>query len=101
MAYLSTFFGRPSSTPQGPAFFAQRVGAPIVPAFIVRQPRGKGHRILLSPPIYGAGADGDPARQILRLTENMTAVMEERIRRYPDHWWWFQRRWLTDPKTGD
>ncbi len=93
------FFGRPASTPQGPAVFAQRCGAPVVPAFIVRQPR-RGHRILLSPPIYG-NPDNDPAREILALTAQMTEVMEERIRRYPDHWWWFQRRWITDPKTGE
>ncbi|HWR29767.1 MAG TPA: lysophospholipid acyltransferase family protein [Negativicutes bacterium] len=93
------FFGRLASTPQGPAVFAQRCRAPIVPAFIVRQPR-RGHRILLSPPIYGNG-EGDPAEQILTLTSQMTEVMEERIRRYPDHWWWFQRRWITDPKTGE
>ena len=93
------FFGRPASTPQGPAIFAQRCGAPIVPAFIVRQPR-RGQRIVLSPPIYGTdGADRDA--ETLALTDRMTQVMEERIRRYPDHWWWFQRRWITDPKTGE
>jgi KDO2-lipid IV(A) lauroyltransferase len=94
------FFGRPASTPQGPAFFASRAGAPVVPAFIVRQPRNRGHRILLSPPIYARGGDS-PAQQIERLTACMTAIMEERIRRYPDHWWWFQRRWITDPKAGE
>ena len=93
------FLGRLASTPKGPAVFAQRCRAPIVPAFIVRQPR-RGHRILLSPPIYGNGTD-DPEQEILRLTDQMTQVMEERIRRYPDHWWWFQRRWITDPKTGE
>ena len=93
------FFGRPASTPQGPAVFAQRCRAPIVPAFIVRQPR-RGHRLILSPPIYGTG-ERDTAREILALTTQMTKVMEERIRRYPDHWWWFQRRWITDPKTGE
>lgn len=91
------FFGRSASTPQGPAVFAQRCGAPVVPAFIVRQPR-RGQRIVLSPPIYG-DAEGDHATEVLRMTEEMTRVMEERIRRYPDHWWWFQRRWITDPKT--
>ena len=91
------FFGRQASTPQGPAVFAQRCGAPVVPAFIVRQPR-RGQRIVLSPPIYG-DAEGDHATEVLRMTEEMTRVMEERIRRYPDHWWWFQRRWITDPKT--
>lgn len=93
------FFGRPASTPQGPAVFSLRCGAPVIPAFIVRQPK-KGHRILMSPPIYGDN-DGDPAAAISRLTEQMTRVMEDRIRRHPDHWWWFQRRWITDPKTGE
>ncbi len=92
------FFGRPASTPQGPAVFAQRCGAPVVPAFIVRQPR-RGQRIVFSPPIYRVSED-DHETEILRMTEEMTRVMEERIRRYPDHWWWFQRRWITDPKTG-
>ena len=94
------FFGRPASTPQGPAFFAQRCGAPVVPAFIVRQPRNKGHRIILSPPIF-ASDSRDMEQQIQELTARMTEVMENRIRRYPDHWWWFQRRWITNPKTGD
>ena len=93
------FFGRPASTPQGPAVYALRCGAPVVPAFIVRQPR-RGHRILLSPPIY-ALPDSDTDRAIVTLTAQMTEVMEERIRRRPDHWWWFQRRWITDPKTGE
>lgn len=93
------FFGRLASTPQGPAVFAQRCGAPVVPAFIVRLPR-KGHRIILSPPLY-AEESGDPKQAILSLTARMTQVMEERIRQYPDHWWWFQRRWITDPKTGE
>ncbi|MHC1759690.1 MAG: lysophospholipid acyltransferase family protein [Negativicutes bacterium] len=93
------FFGRLASTPQGPAVFAQRCGAPVVPAFIVRLPR-KGHRIILSPPLYAEESD-DPGEVIVSLTARMTQVMEERIRQYPDHWWWFQRRWITDPKTGE
>ena len=93
------FFGRLASTPQGPAEFAQRCGAPVAPAFIVRLPR-KGHRIILSPPLYAEESD-DPGQVIVSLTARMTQVMEERIRQYPDHWWWFQRRWITDPKTGE
>lgn len=93
------FFGRQASTPQGPALFALRCGAPVIPAFIVRQPK-KGHRILFSPPIYGDLA-ADPAVELKRLTAEMTREMETRIRRQPDHWWWFQRRWITNPKTGE
>ena len=93
------FFGRSASTPQGPAVFALRCGAPVIPAFIVRQPQ-KGHRIIFSPPIYSRN-DDEPMSEIQRLTGQMTQVMEERIRRYPDHWWWFQRRWITKQKTGE
>ena len=93
------FFGLQASTPQGPAVFALRAAAPVIPAFIVRQAK-KGHRIILSPPIYGSAAEGS-TNEIQRLTAQMTQVMEERIRRYPDHWWWFQRRWITKQKTGE
>jgi KDO2-lipid IV(A) lauroyltransferase len=96
------FMGVPASTPQGPAVFAVRAGAPVVPVFIVRQAR-KGHRILVSPPLYAednAGSNGNET-QILELTRQMTQAMEDRIRRYPDQWWWFQRRWITEPKTGE
>jgi len=93
------FFGRPASTPQGPAVFALRSGAPIVPAFIVRQAK-RGHRIILSPPLYGDPA-ADSTAEIAQMTELMTKVMEDRIRSHPDHWWWFQRRWITDLKTGE
>ena len=98
------FFGRPASTPQGPAVFAVRAGAPVVPVFIVRQAK-KGHRIVVSPPLYAdqtASAESGASDQtIAQLTCRMTQVMEDRIRRYPDQWWWFQRRWITDPKTGE
>lgn len=93
------FLGVPASTPQGPAVFALRAGAPVVPAFIVRQPR-KGHRILVSPPIYADPTQPETA-EIERLTCEMTRVMEDRIRRYPEHWWWFQRRWITTPQRGE
>ena len=93
------FFGEAASTPQGPAVFALRAGAPVIPAFIVRQPK-KGHRIIFSPPIYSQNTD-EPMGEIRRLTEHMTQVMEDRILRYHDHWWWFQRRWITKQKTGE
>ena len=38
------FLGKMASTPVGPAYFARRFKAPIVPIFIVRNPDGYGHR---------------------------------------------------------
>ena len=93
------FFGTPASTPQGPAMFALKAGAPILPAFIVRQPR-RGHRILISPPIYADPKQPETA-EMERMTREMTRAMEDRIRRYPEHWWWFQRRWITKPQRRE
>ena len=92
------FFNVDTSTPRGPALFAIRTGAPIVPAFIIRH--GRGHRILLHPPLY-PGQDCDEEATMRVLTAQMVQALERRIRQYPDHWWWFQRRWLTQRKTEE
>ena len=91
------FFGIPTSTPRGPALFAIRTGSPIVPVVIIRH--GRGYRILFHPPLlWDRQAPITEEETILRnLTDQVTRIMEARIREYPDHWWWFQRRWLTAP----
>lgn len=87
------FFGKMASTPLGPAVFARKFKAPVVPAFIVRRPEG-GHRIIIQPPLYYENIGGDP-ESINKLTERMTKIIEDTIRQYPDEWLWFQKRWNT------
>lgn len=89
------FFGRSSATPSGPAIFAKRFKAPVLPVFIVRKPGG-GHRILVQPPLYYRDS-GREEEDLLHLTQEMTAVTEKIIREYPDEWIWFQKRWATAP----
>ncbi len=89
------FFGRSAATPSGPAIFAKRFKAPVLPVFIVRK-AGGGHRILVEPPLYYRD-DGEEAEDLLRLTQQMTTVTEKMIRTYPDEWLWFQKRWATAP----
>jgi KDO2-lipid IV(A) lauroyltransferase len=38
---------------------------------------------------------GDRERDIQRLTQWCIAVIEEKIRRYPEQWFWFHNRWKT------
>ncbi len=91
------FFGTPASTLTGPAHFAVRTGCPIVCSYIVRGP-GETHRAYLLPPIYPrAGADRDG--EIRRLTEESTRILEEYVRRHPDHYFWAHRRWKTRPSA--
>lgn len=88
-----SFLGKMASTPLGPAVFAKRFQAPVVPIFIVRRPEG-GHRVLIHPPFYYEDT-GNEDRDIYNLTLKMTHIIEDTIRAYPDEWLWFQKRWNT------
>lgn len=93
------FLGRPASTPPGLAYFAWKLGCPIVPAYIVRQPDGR-HVAHITPPITP-----DPSlpedEAIRTLTQAHTDRLAEFVRRYPDHWYWLHRRWKTRPPKED
>ena len=88
-----SFLGKLASTPLGPAVFAKRFQAPVVPIFIVRRPEG-GHRVLIHPSFYYEDT-GNEDRDIYNLTLKMTQIIEDTIRAYPDEWLWFQKRWNT------
>jgi KDO2-lipid IV(A) lauroyltransferase len=92
------FFGRLASTPRGPAELAVRTGAPIVMGFTVRGEDGR-HAPTLLPPLE-ADRGAHPEREVERLTLAQVAVLEEWVRRHPDHWFWMHRRWKTPPREG-
>jgi KDO2-lipid IV(A) lauroyltransferase len=88
------FFGKMASTPTGPAYFARKFDAPIVPIFIVRKPNGFGHQVFVEDPIYYEHT-GDDKVDDYNVTLKMTKTVENIIRKYPDNWIWFQHRWNT------
>jgi KDO2-lipid IV(A) lauroyltransferase len=90
------FFGHPASTPKGPAAFALKTSAPIIMAFIIRKNNGK-QRIILEEPIK-IQESNNKEKDIKRLTQTYTSLLEDYIRRYPDHWFWPHRRWRTTIK---
>lgn len=92
------FLGRPASTAIGPALFAWRLGAPILPAFCVRDnsPDRK-LTIRCFPPIYPQ--PGNPKdEEIRRLTEAHVRLLEKVIEQHPESYFWMHRRWKTQPK---
>lgn len=90
------FFGLPANTSDGLARIALRTGAPIYPAFLVRDGTSARHRIMFLPRVEIASmADRDAAAR--ELTQRCTAVLESMIRKYPDHWLWTHKRWRTRP----
>jgi len=88
------FFGRPASTPVGPAAIALRTGAPILMGFDRRLPDGR-HVLTVEPPVTIEHPGRPDAAQ--RLTAAHTARLEARIREQPSLWFWLHRRWKTAP----
>jgi KDO2-lipid IV(A) lauroyltransferase len=89
------FFSRPASTSTGLALIARRSGAPVVPAFIVREASDR-HRILIQPPVDMARSR-DLGADVTVNTARCTAVIERMVRAYPEQWLWLHRRWKTQP----
>lgn len=90
------FFGVPANTSDGLARIALRTGAPIYPAFLLRDGERAHHRIVFLPRVeIGSIEDRDLAAR--ELTQRCTAVLEAMIRKHPDHWLWTHKRWRTRP----
>ncbi len=89
------FFGRPAYTPTGAAALALRTGAAVVCGFLVRE-GSLHHRMVVDGPITLIRT-GDQARDILENTALLTARIERHIRRNPEQWVWFHRRWKRRP----
>lgn len=84
------FLGRPASTPKGPAAFALKTGAPLACGFIIRD--GYRQKVTIEAP-FDFKPSGNKDRDIKDLTQKYTELLEEYIRKYPDHWFWPHRRW--------
>jgi len=85
------FFNRPASTPKGPAAFALKMNAPIIMAFIIRENKDK-QKVVIEKPIF-IDRSKNKEDDIQSLTQAYTSVLEDYVRKYPDHWFWPHRRW--------
>jgi KDO2-lipid IV(A) lauroyltransferase len=93
---IVNFFGMPASTPKGPAAFALKVGAPIIMGYTVRE-KGNIHKIKVEEPIF-LETSGNKEEDIQKLTQIYTSMLENYIKKYPDHWFWPHRRWKNTVK---
>jgi len=85
------FFGRTCETTRGPAGFALKTGAPVVPVMCPLLPDGR-HEVRFYAPIPRP-ATGDPLRDVSELTQRLVSFVEARIREKPEQWLWSHRRW--------
>jgi len=89
------FFGRLAATGTGIAAFARATGAPILPAYSIRQPDDT-VRMLVKPPLAVDWTD-DKDGDIARVTALITADVEAMVRQYPAQWLWIHDRWKYRP----
>lgn len=90
------FFGIPACTSPGAVRLAQHAGVPVVPVFLRRVGGAARHVLEVLPPLQ-LESTGDRERDLVENTRRCAAVIEEMIRRYPEEWVWFHKRWKTRP----
>lgn len=90
-------FGVPASTTPGAARLAMHAGVSIVPAFLVRDGETDCHRLVVLPPIEPSRT-ADRDADILATTQRCSKVIEDMLRRHPEQWIWFHKRWRTRPE---
>ncbi|NQU43653.1 lysophospholipid acyltransferase family protein [bacterium] len=90
------FFGHLASTYREPASFACRLNIPLALFTCVRRADGF-YRIRVYPPLYPDPL-ADRREEVCRLTRLHVEQLEEAIREHPEQYFWFHRRWKTQPK---
>jgi len=89
------FLGKTANLGEGAALFARHVGAPLIPS-ICRRVGWNRHEVTHFPPILGNPA-APKADDILRMMTELMAVIEQEIRKTPEQWFWYNRRWVLEP----
>lgn len=90
------FFGKAACTTPGAARLAMLTGAPIFPVFLVRVGETDQHRFEIQPAVQLVST-GNRDADILENTQRCSRIVEDMIRRYPEQWIWFHKRWKTRP----
>ncbi|MEO5974392.1 MAG: phosphatidylinositol mannoside acyltransferase [Ilumatobacteraceae bacterium] len=90
------FFGERTTVPAGPAFFALRTGAPLIPAAAYFTKRVDGHHTVVLPPI-AVERQGSLREDVSRITQVLISEMEVLIKRAPEQWHLFAPNWPSDP----
>jgi Kdo2-lipid IVA lauroyltransferase/acyltransferase len=90
------FFAKPAATNEALARIAMASGAPVLPAFIVREGTGTRHRIRFLP-IIKVERGRERVELVRKNTQRFTDAIEEVVRLHPEQWNWIHRRWKTRP----
>lgn len=85
------FFGEEARLPAGAFFLAIKTGAPIVPAFVVRE-KNNSFTAFVEEPIFLEGSRSEDSL-VYNGARLMASLLEKYIGRYPDQWVVFEPIW--------
>ena len=89
------FLGGKANVSHAGAMFAVKCGCPIIVA-VMRREDGKhvfDHVGTLRPD----PAASDKKAESARLTREAMRMLDERIKAHPEHWYWYNKRWILQP----
>jgi KDO2-lipid IV(A) lauroyltransferase len=92
------FFGAPARLPDGYAVLALKLGVPIVPSFIIRQPGDRYQACIGSPMVFEGRADNDD--DVRRVMTSVNAVVEQYITQHIEQWIYFHYIWEDDKRPA-
>ena len=90
-----TFLNRRTTMVDGPAALALTAKLPLLTIYGVRLAPFR-HKMCILPPICD-GTEGRSKENIAEYTLRANAVLEDMVRKTPEQWFWFHRRWKYDP----
>jgi Kdo2-lipid IVA lauroyltransferase/acyltransferase len=88
---LADFMGKPASNWKGTAKISLRFKIPIVPGYVIRNSDDTltfKFEKMIDPLEYD-----DNEENIMLLLKRMNESLEEKIRQYPEQWFWVHKRW--------
>ncbi len=93
------FFGKKASSPRALATLSYKNDTPIVPMFCYPQEGGK-YKVVYGPKLK-LEKTGNKEEDIFQWTQECELFIENTIKKQPEPWMWFHRRWKSRPKGED
>lgn len=93
---FADFFGITAGTNKGLAQLALKTGAPVIPAFVIRN--GLNYQIEFGKEVPLIKT-GERNKDIMANTQQYNEIIEGVVRRYPEQWFWVHRRWKNRPTS--
>ncbi|MFA5060438.1 MAG: lysophospholipid acyltransferase family protein [Candidatus Omnitrophota bacterium] len=88
------FLGKKTMIPKGPAVFCLKTGAPIIPAFVIRNP-DETFTLTCEEPIFPPPVEHlDEDAALLDIMKKYTLIIENVVRKFPTQWLMFREFWI-------